>query len=75
MLGQTKKTHYIKTERVIGLSCPNNHYLGIDYMCHKLPTNTKPKPNNPKPLKKPKKQLKIDCKRVFEQANQCMRGE
>ena len=72
-------THYKVTKQVVGYQCPNNHYLGSDYMCHKNihispkknAINTKTKPNTIKRLKTAKKALKVDCSNVFKVVNQC----
>ena len=79
-LGDTKNTHYIKTERVIGLKCPDGYYLGEDYYCHEyhddrsgVLVEKSVKYSDTVSVKKSLKRVaKIDCKKVFNEINLCM---
>lgn len=71
----------IRSERhdtvLVGLKCPDGYYLRVsDLMCH--PTNSVKLAKNKLEARvvkvkarKPVKQAKIDCNRVYRELNQC----
>ena len=72
----------IKSERhdtyLVGLKCPDGYYLRVsDLMCHYTPGSVKLAKNKlaarvvKVKARKPVKQAKIDCNRVYREINQC----